>query len=81
MEARIHSPDTEALNSHRTEISAILTKELLNYSSKAHTHILIEHYSYQLFCDSSGAPGNGKGYQFQGKKKYLKLISCGHGSR
>lgn len=70
MGACIHSsPDTEALNSHTTEISAILTKELLNYSSKAHTQVLIEHYSYQLLCDSSGAPGNGKGIYFKVKKK------------
>lgn len=69
MGARIHSsPDTEMLNSHRAEVSAIQTKELLNYSPKAHTHVLVGHDSNQLLCDSSDAPGNGKGYLFQGKK-------------
>lgn len=50
------------LNSHRTEISANQTREMLKYSSKARTNV--EHYSNRLLWDLNSTLDNGKHFLF-----------------
>lgn len=57
------------LNSHRTEISANQTREMLKYSSKARTNV--EHYSNRLLWDLNSTLDNGKHFLFlRWKKNY-----------